>query len=208
MDFKKRWFDFCACLNLNNNLDIVWGWIEKAYSEKTRYYHNLKHLEDCFNEFDYITKWNSEVEFAIWFHDIVYDSQQFDNEENSAKIAKNALTLLGCNAKLIDSVNDIILHSKNHAQTLEENKMLFSDIDLSIFGKDEEVFLKYEENIREEYGWVPTDIYTKKRINILNSFMMRNSIYNLPDFKGKYEKQARYNITKLVSKLKDQVHNP
>lgn len=208
MDLKTRWFKLCHLLSLSDNSDIVWGWIEKAYSEKTRYYHNLKHLEDCFNELDQTSKSNLEVEFAIWFHDIVYDSQQFYNEENSAKMSKNALTLLGCDAKLIDSINDLILSSKDHKQTLEENKMLFSDIDLSIFGKDEEVFLKYEENIREEYGWVPTDIYSKKRIDVLNSFTMRNSIYNLPDFKGKYEKQARHNITKLVSKLKDQVYNP
>lgn len=48
--------------------------------------------------------------------------------------------------------------------------------------------------IRAEYWWLPTALYRKQRSILLNSFVMRPSIYSTHEFRERYERQARNNI--------------
>ena len=48
-----------------------------AYSEPHRKYHTLQHLNECFTKLEELrteTRHPEEVEFALWFHDAVYDT--------------------------------------------------------------------------------------------------------------------------------------
>ena len=57
--------------------------IETAYSEPHRYYHTLAHLENMFAESARFAPLPPAVEWAIWFHDFVYDPRSATNEEDS-----------------------------------------------------------------------------------------------------------------------------
>ena len=49
-----------------------WNEIENNYSAKTRYYHNLEHLENMFRELDKVksnVKDLDTLSFAIYYHD-------------------------------------------------------------------------------------------------------------------------------------------
>ena len=76
------------------------------------------------------------------------------------------------------------------------------DIDLSIFGQLKEIFDEYEANIRKEYEFYPLEIYNPGRMKILNSFLNKEFIYQIPEVRKKYEKKARENLQRSIEKLK------
>jgi predicted metal-dependent HD superfamily phosphohydrolase len=75
------------------------------------------------------------------------------------------------------------------------------DIDLSIFGQVAERFWNYEQQIRREYEWVPVNIFTTKRAEILEKFLARPRIFGTDFFFSKYEAQARENLMESVRRL-------
>lgn len=70
------------CQNFSKDEKLItelWQEIKTAHSEPTRYYHTLTHLEHIYKELDTF-KLSPLLEFAIFYHDIVYDAKQNDNE--------------------------------------------------------------------------------------------------------------------------------
>ncbi|HLG27438.1 MAG TPA: hypothetical protein VI423_06595 [Paenisporosarcina sp.] len=200
------WNDFAINLGASTEkIETIWDWIESAYSEPHRHYHTLDHIDWCLHEFDWCRRGFSKessdvVEFAIWFHDIVYDTMASDNKEQSAKLARNALGVLGVGdqlfrAKLTRLIN-CTKHIVSEISIVEEEDVLL-DIDLSILGSDPEVFDQYEKNIRKEYEWVPYEMYCAGRVEILQSFLVRPKIFRSPMFQF-VEEQARENIARSV----------
>jgi predicted metal-dependent HD superfamily phosphohydrolase len=43
-------------------------------------------------------------------------------------------------------------------------------VDLSILGREAEVFWRYEGDIRKEYAWVSEDLFRRERVKILGAF--------------------------------------
>jgi len=76
------------------------------------------------------------------------------------------------------------------------------DIDLSVLGAGTERFLEYEEQIRQEYAWVPEEIFRTKRAEILERFLARDVIYRTPEFYQTHEKQARANLRASLERLR------
>ena len=52
-----------------------------------------------------------ELEVAIWYHDVVYDSQRQDNEAKSAERAKRELTSCGVHEEVCQRVDALIMNS-------------------------------------------------------------------------------------------------
>jgi len=68
-----------------------WKEIKQSYSQKSRKYHNLIHLENMIFELDLIKDKISDYDsllFSIFYHDIIYKTTSKDNEEKSAEKAK------------------------------------------------------------------------------------------------------------------------
>ena len=77
-----------------------------------------------------------------------------------------------------------------------------TNIDLSILGKGKERFWEYEEQIRQEYAWVPETLFSAKRAEILDRFLARKAIYATEWFRKKYERQARHNLEVSILELR------
>lgn len=179
----------------------------QRYTEKHRYYHTPQHLVQCLRE------WALEspsakslaqnpvlVELALWYHDIVYDTQRKDNEEQSAELAIKTLgSVLG--PKNSEELRQLILATKHTQVPSTPDARLLVDLDLSIMGQRPEVFDQYETQIQQEYSWVPLEIFSQKRGEILQSFLARPQIYQTPHFSQKYEISARNNLAKSLEKL-------
>jgi predicted metal-dependent HD superfamily phosphohydrolase len=184
------------------------GWYEQLqrfYSEPHRRYHNAQHIVECLTEFDsarHLARDPVAVELAIWFHDAIYDPRSADNEEQSAELAKQFITQTRNEKTLPDSIVRLVLATKQHDSSLDQDAPLMVDIDLSIFGQSPERFSKYETDIRAEYAWVAEDIFRTKRAEILERFLGREQIYNTEHFFGKYEEQSRTNLAVSVEKLR------
>ena len=204
-NLKHFWEGFCKTMGAKNG-DIVWGWIESAYTEPHRHYHTLQHISSCMDlmlELDhYHNNWFPELELAVMFHDIVYDTQAQNNEEKSAEIARNAIGVMNLDSEYKETVTQLILATKHRADLDDSwlGRNLFLDIDLSILGQDPDVFDEYERQIRKEYEWVPQRKYEEARVAVLKSFVDRKNIYTYPWTAVKLEEQARFNLHRSISR--------
>ncbi|MBD3907021.1 hypothetical protein NAL32_20290 [Chryseobacterium sp. Ch-15] len=188
------------CLNFTEDKILIekfWIEIEKNYSGKSRYYHNLQHLENMFEEIDEVKdqiKNFNNISFSIFYHDIIYDASSKSNEEKSADIAKERLEILGVNNDDIQRIYEQISATKSHKKSDNEDTNFLLDADLSVLGKSSEIYLEYTKQIRKEYSIYPDFLYKPGRKKVLQHFLDLESIFKTDYFKNKYENQARKNI--------------
>jgi len=199
-----KWAALWKAAGANGNCESWHSRLVTLYSEPHRHYHNLQHLEECLTELNstrHLAREPSSVEFALWFHDAVYDTQAKDNEERSAALARDCLTQVGLSATFGNHVTDLIMATKHSATPADPDSALVTDIDLSILGREANRFQQYEAQIRNEYAWVPLEAFAAGRGKILEQFLSRPRIYFHQTFFIKYENQARANIQGSLLKL-------
>ena len=145
------------------------------------------------------------VEFALWFHDVIYDIGSRNNEEESARIAREAALALGLSKTWADRVSGLILATRHAATPVEADAQLVVDIDLSILGQPWQRFDAYEEEIRTEYAPVIEERgaarFNAGRADILRRFLARPAIYSTEPFREKYEAPARANLRRSIERL-------
>jgi predicted metal-dependent HD superfamily phosphohydrolase len=184
--------------------DSAFRELANRYSEPQRHYHNASHIDECLAEFNTArTSGKNPValEFAIWFHDAIYEPRRPDNEEQSAALA---VEFLRPNAVLAECVYSLVLTTKTHVPQDRPDAALLIDLDLSILGKQTDRFAEYEARIRAEYSWVPLPLYSEKRAMILRDFLARPRIFNTDLFYDRYEAQARRNLAGSIALLEAQ----
>ncbi|MFP9113697.1 hypothetical protein ACLI1A_07125 [Flavobacterium sp. RHBU_3] len=171
--------------------------IEKAYSKSSRHYHNLTHLQNLYSELlpvkDTIADWDTLL-FAIIYHDAVYSASKKDNEEKSAHMAAERLQTIGYPEDKIALCHEMILATKQHSLSGNNDINLFTDADLSILGKPWPEYEAYCKNVRKEYRIYPDLLYKPGRKKALNHFLEMHTIFKTNPFKNKYEEIARQNI--------------
>lgn len=204
MNLRQRWNNTWRQLGLATPAAVVEQLLAK-YSEAGRYYHTLQHLGECFA---YLERSKSlaahpeEVEMALWFHDAIYDTRAKDSEERSAAWAEQALRDCGAAADLSTRVRDLILVTKHAGLPAGADACLLVDIDLSILGAPEERFDEYENQVRQEYGWVPEADFRAGREKVLQQFLERDAIYSTELFRAWLEAKARTNLGRSLQRLR------
>lgn len=173
-----------------------------AYGHVGRAYHNARHLSECLTGFDsarHLVTDAPAVEFALWFHDAVYDSRATDNEERSADLALECLQEAGNrdDTRAV-KIRDLVMLTKTHQAEPDTEGAVMVDVDLAILGQLWPRFEEYDRAIRREYDWVPADLYANKRSDVLRKFLQRNFIYRTRMFREKYEAQARSNLMRKL----------
>ena len=187
--------------NENYNLEC-WNEIDLNYSSKSRYYHNLSHLENMFTE---LIKIKSEIEdldtlfFAIYYHDVIYKSTKSDNEYQSALFFESRISKTDFN-NISNCMRQIEL-TKEHKFSKDNDTNILLDLDLSILGKSPAEYETYSKNIRKEYRIYPDFMYSKGRKKVLKSMLDLDSIYKTDFFKQEYENQARENLMAELTEL-------
>ena len=178
--------------------------IVKAYGEPHRRYHTAAHIGACLGEFDSVrslAQSGSEVEAALWFHDVIYDTRASNNERQSAEMASRFLASSGVSSSSYDRVYSHIMATAHKGKPVDDDARLVVDIDLSILGQGELVYDQFERSVREEYKWVPWFLYRRKRTEILRAFLARESIYATEPFRQRYESAARSNLERAIRGL-------
>ena len=146
---------------------------------------------------------SAEVELALWFHDAVYQPQSITNEVDSANWAQHFLESCGATQEHSQRIYNHIIATKHDPQKLSKDSSFVVDIDLSILGRSQQKYQQFEQNIYLEYSWMPQPIFCRRRIEILEYFLMKSSIYNTEYFRGRYEKQARSNLLGAIEVLRN-----
>ncbi|MEK7433509.1 MAG: hypothetical protein AABZ74_10280 [Cyanobacteriota bacterium] len=202
---KKTFTELLLKYTDNQNLiTSLWFEIEKNYSKKKRYYHNLSHLENLMNELDFFKEKIEDLDtllFSIYYHDIIYNVLKKDNEEKSALLAVKNLELINFPNDKIEKCKNNILATKSHQVSDEYETNFFTDLDLSILGQEWDIYLQYSIKIRKEYSIYPDILYIPGRKKILNSFLSMERIFKTDIFYNKFESNAKNNIKKELEEL-------
>ena len=205
VQYTKQFQDYWALTAKQLSLDEdttqnFYASLYGAYSEVQRHYHSIQHIVECLEHFHQIKTYLDDtlsVELAIWFHDVIYNPQAHDNEQQSADYMQRMLeNVLG--AEQIAKIYAWILATKTHAPTADTDLAYLLDIDLAILASDPMRFAEYERQIQQEYAWVEPSLYVKKRQQVLRHFLETQPLYQTPFFQKCYEHQAKQNLTQAL----------
>ena len=202
---KFIFFDLIHSYSEDANLRLeLWAEIESNYSNPKRHYHTLSHLESIINQLkpykEVVSDWDS-ILFAVFYHDIVYNSLSGDNEEKSAKFAETRLQKLQIDPEKTQHIIRMILATKSHVVNTDFDTNLFIDADLSILGLPWIDYSQYAKQIRKEYSIYPDLIYNPGRKKVLHHFLNMKNIFKTPEFSEKYEQFARKNMQRELREL-------
>jgi predicted metal-dependent HD superfamily phosphohydrolase len=206
MELEERWKGAWFNLGSGRPEPRVLAELLGRYSEPHRAYHNVEHLKDCFKRFDEVhglPQHPAEVLLALWFHDAIYDTRAHDNEEESARWARDVVVSSGGPPTAASRIYDLILATRHDTSSLRGDSALVADIDLTILGAPPERFQAYDRQIRQEYAWVPEPDFREARLRILEGFLARPAIYLTGPFRRKYEMLARENLETAVAELRE-----
>lgn len=176
-----------------------------AYSEPHRAYHNLEHLGEMFRVVSRLAGGISNltaVQFAVWYHDAVYNPKATDNEIRSAEWADKDLARWGVSESTRSVVRDLIL-STTHLETppATPDTAAFLDADLAILGAAEFRYERYANGIRKEFEWVPEPQYREGRRKVLEGFLARARIFHTDMMHQEGEESARRNLQAEMAQL-------
>ncbi|MCM0668018.1 HD domain-containing protein [Flavobacterium tyrosinilyticum] len=203
MNLEKIYSDLLLDIGFSaNEVQQNWLNLEKAYSKKSRHYHNLTHLKEMIASFEiYKDKLQNpdEILFSIFYHDFVYSASKKDNELKSAEYA---LAILPENININKQlVFDAICATQQHQYNAIEDINWLIDFDLKILAKDWDNYKIYFEQIRKEYRIYPDFLYKPGRAKALKHFLENEFIFQTEEFRNLYEGKARANIEKEIKLL-------
>ena len=200
---QERWRYICGRVGLGKEEDTFFR-LQRKYGQRHRKYHNARHINDCLGCLDasrHPETANPLVEYALWFHDAIYNTFSSKNEERSAEWAVTTLRRGSARPEACELVKSLIMATCHGDAPTEPPRQLIVDIDLCILGVSPGCFAEFEDKIRQEYWWVPCRTYRRKRLAVLRSFLDRPSIYATKEFRERFEEQARANLRRSVAEL-------
>jgi predicted metal-dependent HD superfamily phosphohydrolase len=201
---RSRWIELWSRLGAQGGGSSIFANLVAAYAEPARAYHTAEHIRDCLAQLDLsrdISKQPDEIEAAIWFHDAVYIPGASDNEDRSARLAQTALVACAAPSETARRIAELVLATRHLTVPRDPDAQLLCDIDLSILGREPEIFDEFERRIRREYQWVPDLAYRTARSEVLTSFLGRRPIYQTEYFRSHYETQAKANLQGAIARL-------
>lgn len=183
--------------------------LRARYAEPQRSYHVWRHIEA-------LLRWAQELEagladvdavvLAILFHDAIYDPMKSDNEAESARLLQ-ATSLDAFSQASRDRAVRMVEATARHEVPYEidaadrSDLEAFLDMDLSILGASHEVFDRYEEAVRQEYAFVPPELFRAGRKRILEGFLARPELYFSEWGRARFEGAARSNLERSIAAL-------
>jgi len=165
-------------------------YLEHAWNEPHRFYHNINHLIDIISEIDKSHFKLDPITYdtlilAAFFHDCYYNPRENKIHENES-IKRFLVSYNYKDINIKNSVIAIIESTKYRKRPLPFLLKLFWEADNSGFLKGYEYLLKTENLIRKEFNFVSRSTYKEKRIEFLKSNF------------GLFNKNADEDLKKLI----------
>ena len=201
----QSWLALCQTYCSDQELvSRCWKELEAAYSSPDRHYHNLDHIENMVGlaeEYVGFLQSPDTVLFAIFYHDIVYNTKREDNEEQSAELAGIRLMELGISEEMTHDCKTFISATRTHESSDDPDLNYLLDMDLSTLGFEWEKYRLYAAGVRKEYSQYPGFLYRGGRRKVLKHFLKMGRIYKTEVFYTRFEMQARGNLQRELKEL-------
>jgi predicted metal-dependent HD superfamily phosphohydrolase len=193
MDLVERWTALAGPQTRHIGTEL-----DKRYGEPHRRYHTREHLTAVLDLVDELAADAADpgaVRLAAWFHDAVYDPERADNEERSARLAARMLADTDLPEATVGEVVRLVELTVTHApEPGDRNGQVLCDADLAVLGADPDRYAAYAAAVREEYAFVPEDLFRAGRAEVLNSLLALPRLFHTDTARERYEQQARRNI--------------
>ncbi len=197
-----RWSALCRQLGAESGIEAAYRELVGGYQAPERVYHNLAHVASCLREADALHRLAvhpEALEFALWYHDAVYDPRAKDNEARSAALALAALVDMRIGGDIRSRVESLILATRHDRPATTDDEAIIIDVDLAILGQAAEVFDRYEAGVRAEYSWLSDSEFWPKRAEFLAALLARKHIFITSECRQKYEVPARQNLQRSIA---------
>jgi len=185
----------------------VYADLSALYAAPFRKFHNLGHIEDCLRQFEEIAPMlidRDAVEFALWFHDAVYQTGAATNELRSAELFL-ALSP-GAKFRFRSRVCALIMATRHNRKVRGNDKSFVVDIDLSGFGAPWEEFMRSGELLRQEAASQTEQQYQAAQVVFLSRLQRRRTVFATEYFRDRYEATARENLRRILAELAAKGH--
>lgn len=177
----------------------------RRWQEPQRHYHTLTHLTAVLDHVDVLAEYAADpdtVRLAAWFHDAVYLPDRSENEERSARLAERALPEAGVPAGTTAEVARLVRLTVTHdASGDDRDGRVLSDADLAILAAPPSAYAAYTAGVREEYHFVPSDLFRTGRSDVLRQLLALPRLFRTPYGERHWEATARYNLTAELEML-------
>lgn len=181
-----------------------------AYTAPARHYHDIRHIDALLRLSEgHRTRLTDRaaVDFAIFYHDAIYDPSRHDNEAASAALARESLLAMGAPASLVDKVaryaeaTDHATAAARHAPGGDPDLDHLIDFDLSILGAEPHDYDRYATAIRLEYAIYPDAAYASGRAKVLRHLLTLPALYRVPAHVHAWTPRARANLERELAAL-------
>lgn len=197
-DLELRWRSACERWGVPGEVtNRSWASIVEGHGDPARAYHHLGHLAECFDLLDTFDDLSdaeaSDVELAVWFHDLVYDPTRSDNELRSAAAAAAFLDDAGLDGRP-GAIAAIEMTAGHRVEQVTAVAAAMHDVDLAILGAPEVRYREYAQQIRTEYAHVADADYRMGRARVLQMFLDQDPLYLRGDVADRLGPRARRNL--------------
>ena len=183
------------------------------WSDEHRHFHNLRHLASVLHRVDQLAEETHEpdlVRLAAWYHGAVFNaerkaadaSQGGEQSTASAILARGELTGIGVPARAAHRVaalvNAIVRHAPDPA---DFDAAVLNDADLAMLAAEPQRYKEYKSAVRAEYAHIPTDVYLRARIRVIERLLARASLFLSP-MGAAWEEPARQNLDMELHRLR------
>jgi predicted metal-dependent HD superfamily phosphohydrolase len=197
--FRQLWRG-CLIQGAPDKSAAVWDAMQSRYAEPHRHYHDARHLAHCFDQLELarerVPRPNA-VELALWFHDVINEPGQPDNEQRSAEFFREWASG-AMEEGFIEAVIDLILATTHRGPSDDPDHQYICDIDLASFGCQWECYKRDSDNLKAEFRGTEDEYYLRKG-GFLNSMLSKPRIFQTDFFHDRYEERARGNIRRLLA---------
>src|SRR3990167_7323862 len=209
VELRDRWRRACDVFSLSGvGVPKIMSSFDKIATQYTREgYHNLDHLSFMLKLLDNyrpILRNSAVVDFAVFFHDVVYISGSKINEEKSAFYAQDILFSMGAGFVTVDEVNRLITASKDHEveEGARDDTHFFLDADMAILGSDEESYKRYREGVAKDYESIDPKLYLEGRLAFLRGLVDKR-IFSTDEMHQRFHERAQANIKSEIALLEE-----
>ncbi|MFD0683088.1 HD domain-containing protein [Actinomadura fibrosa] len=193
MDLVDRWVALAGPQTRHIGAEL-----DARYGEPHRRYHTRAHLTAVLDLVDELAGHAADadaVRLAAWFHDAVYDPERADNEERSARLAARMLADTDLPDATVGEVVRLVELTTTHAPAEDDRDgQVLCDADLAVLGAEPDAYAAYAAAVREEYAFVPEDLFRAGRAEVLNSLLALPALFHTLAARHRFEERARHNI--------------
>jgi predicted metal-dependent HD superfamily phosphohydrolase len=178
-----------------------------AYRADGRHYHGVRHVAWVVRHVEEIATDHPVDDLdatmaAAFFHDVVYDPTQHDNEAESAAMAVRAMGEIGWADPACRHVGDLVMATATHDLAgADRDTAVLLAADLAVLAAEPSRYADYATAVRREYAHIDDGAWRTGRSAVLRRLLARPRLFAPELGLDDWERRARANLTSELASI-------